>query len=893
MSAAAAALLFAGLSSASPPPGASTTVGGPGGGRGTAVAQDPVSLAIGPAAALEVGDGTAMVVRTLSRTGGEHDVACAGNIATSGYGGDGGAATDASCDGPDGLAVDGSGDLFLSDDQNNRVRVVAARSGTLFGTAVTAGDMATIAGTGAWGDAGDGGPAVDAELAYPAGLALDAAGNLIVGDSGNDVVRVMAATSGTFYGHAMTAGDVYTVAGDGTAGFGGDGGPAVDAQLDQPTGVAVDAHGNLVVADLGNNVVRVVAAATGTFDGQAMTAGDIYTVAGDGTAGFGGDGGPATAAQLDAPQGVAVDPHGDLVVADTANDRVRLVAEVSGRVDGLAVVAGRIYTLAGTGSAAFSGDGGPAATAALSSPTSVAVDRRGDVAVADHGNERVRVIADRSGTVYGQPVGADDIETVAGTGTLGGFSGDGAPAAASELHLPTSVAADTSGDVAVADQDGNRVRFVPAASGDQFGQSMTAGDVYSVAGDGTAGLGGTGVPATSIGIDQPSGVAFDGQGNLVVASFADNQVFVVAARTGPDDGEAMTAGDLYLLAGTGSLGDTGDRGAAIRATLDGPEDVAVDPAGNVDVAEFYGERIRVVATASGVDQGLHMRAGDVYTVAGTGVTGDSGDGGPATAATFDLPTGVAVDRFGNVVVGDYGNERVRVVADSTGTFYGQPMQAGDVYTIAGDGTQGRSGDGGAGTGAELAHPAGIAVDAAGNAILADSANSVVRVVAVTDGRFYGQSMTAGDIYTVAGGGPASCAAAAGATLAGSDLSLSVPLGVADSGGIALEVADTGNDCVRQVVTDPEVPGPPGSVTATPARASASVRWAAPTDDGPAVKDYLVQTVGNGPTVRVRAPATSAVVTGLASGTTYSFTVTAESSLGAGAASADSKGVTVR
>ena len=130
---------------------------------------------------------------------------------------------------------------------------------------------------------------------------MDGAGNLLIADTGNNRVRVVAASTGTFYGQAMTAGDIYTVAGDGTGGFSGDGGPATSAELDYPAGVAVDGAGNLVIADTGNNRVRVVAASTGTFYGQAMTAGDIYTVAGDGTGGFSGDGGPATSAELDQP----------------------------------------------------------------------------------------------------------------------------------------------------------------------------------------------------------------------------------------------------------------------------------------------------------------------------------------------------------------------------------------------------------------------------------------------------------------------------------------------------------------------------------------------------------------------------------------------------------------
>jgi hypothetical protein len=151
-----------------------------------------------------------------------------------------------------------------------------------------------VAGDGSAGFSGDGGPATGAELNFPVGVAVDDAGNLVLADQFNNRVRVAAARTGTFYGQAMTAGDIYTVAGDGSAGFSGDGGPATQAELRDPFGVAVDGAGNLVLADVGNSRVRVVASSTGTFYGRAMTAGDIYTVAGTGEFAFSGDRGPAT-----------------------------------------------------------------------------------------------------------------------------------------------------------------------------------------------------------------------------------------------------------------------------------------------------------------------------------------------------------------------------------------------------------------------------------------------------------------------------------------------------------------------------------------------------------------------------------------------------------------------
>ena len=188
--------------------------------------------------------------------------------------------------------------------------MVAARSGTFYGQAMIAEDVYTVAGNGTLGYSGDGGPATKAALKFPGGVAVDQAGNLVIADTYNSRIRVVAATSGTFYGKAMTTGHIYTVAGDGTAGSSGDGGPATSAELKSPDRVVLDSSGNLVIADTGNDAIRVVAGQTGTFYGQAMTAGDIYTVAGDGTAGLSGNGDRATNAPLNSPEDVVVDSCG-------------------------------------------------------------------------------------------------------------------------------------------------------------------------------------------------------------------------------------------------------------------------------------------------------------------------------------------------------------------------------------------------------------------------------------------------------------------------------------------------------------------------------------------------------------------------------------------------------
>jgi hypothetical protein len=183
-----------------------------------------------------------------------------------------------------------------------------------------------VAGNGGFGFSGDGGPATHAKLASPALAIVDGAGNLVIADELNNAIRVVAARTGRFYGRAMTAGDIYTVAGDATGGFSGDGGPATHAELFGPQAVTFDGAGNLVIADNENGRIRVVATRSGRFYGQAMTAGDIYTIAGTGSLSFSGDGGPATAAAIGSPIGVVAGGGGSVLFADAFNNRIRMVS---------------------------------------------------------------------------------------------------------------------------------------------------------------------------------------------------------------------------------------------------------------------------------------------------------------------------------------------------------------------------------------------------------------------------------------------------------------------------------------------------------------------------------------------------------------------------------------
>jgi len=307
-----------------------------------------------------------------------------------GHFGDGGPASIATLDKPQGVALDPSGNVLIADAHSNRVRVVAETTGTFYGQPMNGGFIYTIAGGGTAGT-GNGIAATSATLGFANSVTVDGSGNLVIATS-KQRVRVVAESTATFYGQAMTAGDIYTVAGNGGLGFGGDGGKATKAHVVNPESVTVDPQGNLVIADTGNNRVRVVATTSGTFYGQAMTVGDIYTVAGGGTGGL-GDGGPATSAELTGPWDATLDGSGNLVITDTGDGRIRVVAETTATFYGQAMTAGDIYTIAGNGTGGFSGDGGPATSAALSLPEAAITDPAGDVLISDSGNGRIREVA--------------------------------------------------------------------------------------------------------------------------------------------------------------------------------------------------------------------------------------------------------------------------------------------------------------------------------------------------------------------------------------------------------------------------------------------------------------------------------------------------------------------
>ncbi len=654
-----------------------------------------------------------------------------------GYSGDGGPATSARLQlffGYDpaaaaGVAVDRAGNLFIADTSNHRIRRVSPE-----------GIITTVAGNGTRGFSGDGGPATSAQLNYPPGVAVDGGGNLFIVDAFNFRIRKVSAS-----------GIITTVAGNGTGPDSGDGGPATSARL-APWGLAVDGAGNLFVAE--ESFIRVGTYASWRVRKVSAT-GIITTVAGGGTfSGAAGDGGPATSAQL-GPRGVTVDSAGNLLIADWP---IGTTGESSGRIRKVSP-GGIITTVAGGGTqAGASGDGGPA-TSALLDPAGVAIDSAGNLFIADRQNYRLRKVS---------PSGI--ITTVAGNGTgrrgwsNGGPATDGGPATSSQLSWPQGVAADRTGNLFIADSGNHRIRKVSAG-----------GIITTVAGNGTQGFSGDGGPATSAQLSSPLGAAVDGAGNVFFVDFGNRRVRKVSS-----------SGIITTVAGNGTFGSSGDGGPATSAALGGficnraCGGLAVDGAGNVFIAEGESGRVRkvssngIITTVAGGgsdfpgDGGLATDAqlspvgvtldgtgnlfiadlgswpgrvrkvspsGIITTVAGGGLTGSSGDGGPATSAQLSFPYGLAVDGAGNLFIADPGpnffaggdagdyptDHRIRKVSPS-----------GIITTVAGDGRRDFSGDGGPASTATLNGPTSVAVDGAGNLYVADTDNHVVRILRPTN-----------------------------------------------------------------------------------------------------------------------------------------------------------------
>ncbi len=593
--------------------------GGDGGPATSALLYSPYGVAEAPDGDLYIADtGNNRVRRVDAHTGAISTVAGLGVV---GFWGDGGSALVAGLNGPAAVAVTAEGDLLIVDYMNGRLRRVDHNTGVI----------STIAGNGSGVSSGDGGPATAAGFASMGAVAVEPDGDIDIADAGR--IRRIDHSTGT----------ISTIAGDGTAASTGDGGRASLAEVN-PRGMAVNADGDLYFAE-GSRVRRIDHAS-----------GLITTVVGTGVAGSGGDGGPATQAQLSSPVAVAVDALGDLLVVDRSNEDVRLVDHVSGD----------ITTVAGTGTFGFAGDGGPATAAQLDAPLGLTADPTGGFFLADSQNGRVRHVAD-DGT----------ISTVAGSGEASCPVSEGLPGWESTVGWSMGMARYAAGDVYFSDSGLLLVRRIDAATG----------DITTVAGIGTSGYSGDGGPAVAAELSQPGAVAigpagdlffadggvvrevdhstgtittfaraFPGFGGMGLAFGPDGDLYVTDASKGIVEryDVATGASEVYAGNGDGSAPNSGDGGPARDAVIHQPGSLAFDAAGDLYIAADG--RVRRVDRVTGV----------ITTVAGTGVYGSGGDGGPATAATFDTIMSIAVSANGTLFIADSAANEIRRVDPVSG-----------------------------------------------------------------------------------------------------------------------------------------------------------------------------------------------------------------------------------
>jgi sugar lactone lactonase YvrE len=646
---------------------------------------------------------------------------------------------------PVSVSVDSSNNYYITDGGNRVFKVSST------------GELTLVAGTGATGYSGDGvsGGATLATLSQPNSAVADSAGNIYISDTVNCVVRKVTASTGT----------ITTIAGEGPNGCGyngetaTDGNPATEHMLYYPEQLALDSAGaNLYFADYYNCRIRKLVLATDA----------ISTVAGTGsspTCGYtAGTGVKAIAAELDYPDGVAIDGSGNLYIADTGN---YLVRKVAASTQDITNIAGTAPTSINSGYTVCTyspptdvcGDGAAATSAALGTTYYLAVNSAGTkVTLSDYYNWRIRQF-----TVGGK------INTVVGSGS-DGFCGDGGAALSACLFYEQGVAVDGSGDIYIADYNNDRIRAVntQATAATLAGVSIPAGDIETVGGNGSTTLPNvvTDVPALGVVLDQPFGVIEDPSGNIFVSDTYNQNV------------REDSSGTVNLFAGTGVPGFGPAGGPATSALLDYPLGVARDSTGNIYLADQNNCVIWQVNTS-----------GTINIFAGTAQSCSySGDGGPATSAQLYYPVGVFVDSSNNLWIADTYNHRIREVVSGT------------INTVAGNGTAGYSGDGGLATSAELYYPYDMRVDAAGNIFIADTYNHRIREV----------NATTRVINTIAGNGGSGFSGDGPAT----ENSLYYPSSLAVDANDNVFISDTSNQRLRWL-------DPAGTITTFAGNGSAS------------------------------------------------------------------------
>ena len=644
----------------------------------------------------------------------------------------------------DGIATDPHGNIYISHRSQNRIRKLSPN-----------GTITTIAGNGIAGFSGDGVPALESSLNFPAGLAFDK-GNLYVADRNNHRIRKI-----------DSKGIISTVAGTGIPECCNDNGLAVEAHLYFPSDIDVDTEGNLYISDRSNNRIRKV-----------NSDGIITTIAGLGKPGYGGDFGPADKALLKYPFGISLDNKGNFYIADRGNNRVRKIDQ-----------RGIITTIAGDGTHSFGGDYGPANQSSLAFPTDVTVDSLGTVYIADRNNNRVRKI-DRLGVIttlmglsqtefngdneisaettlhlpFALALNGEDrllvvdrnhfrvrevrlqsnqVETVAGNGTFL-FRGDGGPGGGATLEAPSGIAVDSKGNVLFADRLHQRIRRVGGN-----------GIIETVIGNGKQGNEGNGRPGIEATLHLPEVLVMDREDNIYLTQRSGNAWIIRKSNA---------EGIITHFAGNGRQGNTGDGGPAIEASFHTISDIAADGSGNIFIADSINRNIRkidkqgiisTIAEASLEALGTEVhpngivvdKAGSIFfsdsgsskvykidtsgaitLIAGTGDFGDHGDGGPALEAGLRSPGGLAIGPDGFLYIAEQTTHRIRKV-DSSGIITG----------YVGTGKFGYSGDGGPAIEANIKNPFRMDFDREGNLYFSDRDNNRIRKVD-----------TSGVITTIAG-----------------------------------------------------------------------------------------------------------------------------------------------
>jgi len=677
-----------------------------------------------------------------------------------GFIGDGGPAGQASLALPLGLTFDSQGNLYIADNDNSRIRVVNFQSTaiTVFGVVVQPGDIETVAGdlngtvasncANETDSLGDGCPATQTAIDMPTSIAFDAAGNLYIVDSDNFVIRKVNASTGI----------VSLVAGTGTDGFSGDGGSAVQAELFDPNWVQLDAAGNVYIADLGSNRVRVVntQSAAITLYGVTIQPGTIETVAGSGTAivngsststGYSGDGGPANQALLNEPSGIWLDPAGDLSIADSNNDVIRKVNAQSGI----------ITTVAGStaGEGAYSGDGGSSTAARLNNPYSVLLDPAGDLFIADEQNEVVREVVANALVLnfpntypgFVSPAQVVTLQNIGGAEmTISSTSFGGADPSSFGLLDETTCSSSLASGASCT----FNIAFEPASSGALTASLNITESTPPASQSIVLNGGGSSTNIAQITVS-PTQLSFGNQ--IVGAVSASQSVTVTNTGTAALSPSAAEVGIVTIVGlNAGDFTETNNCGSSLAAGTICTINVFFAPQAPVRSAAFLvvqgdGENTPVLVPLSGTGTTaagttpansplLQVIPGTISTIAGDNLPGYTGNGGPAIAAELEFPEGVSADANGDLYVPQVYNQVISFVNQQSTAVSpdGITVQPGDIQTIAGNGLNAGtefgtySGDGGLAIDAGLSEPESSLLDHEGNLYFLDGGNEVIRVV---------------------------------------------------------------------------------------------------------------------------------------------------------------------